>query len=156
MSIMRAALPGQGLPIRVGRIPSINVSVLVMSKPRSTRRPRKGKRPVRPNGGGELHDEQAADAITIAWTASVTAVFLADLVTIAAHFYSRSHPDAKTAPVFAAMMLLTACLMGVASLVLLTVVWRVRRLKPPQGFVIFAALVAVAPILATIARLTAP
>jgi hypothetical protein len=126
-----------------------------MSKSRTTRRPPKGKRSVRPRGAGSVQEPES-DAITIAWTASVSAVFLADLVTIAAHFFSRSHPEAKTAPVFAAIMLLTACLMGLVSLALLVVVWRVRQLKPPQGFVVFAALVALAPILATIVRLTTP
>jgi len=127
-----------------------------MPKPRATRRPQNRERSVRRNGGGAADREPAVDAITIAWTASVSAVFLADMVTIAAHFFARSHPEAKSAPVFAAIMLLTASLMGVVSLVLLAVVWRVRQLKPPQGFLVFAALVATAPILATMVRLTAP
>ncbi len=127
-----------------------------MSKPRTPRRPRRGERPVPRKGRSDSESETAADAITIAWTASVSAVFLADLVTIAAHFFSRSYPEAQAAPVFAAIMLLTACLMGVASLALLVVVWRVRRLKPPQGFLVFAAIVAVAPVLATIVRLATP
>jgi len=154
--IVRAALLGKEIPISVGCVPLINALVPAMSKPRTTRRPSTGKRPVQRKGGGESENEPAADAITIAWTASVSAVLLADLATIAAHFFSRSHPDAKTAPVFAAIMLLTACLMGIASLMLLVVVWRVRRLKPPQGFLVFATIVAVAPILATIVRLTTP
>jgi predicted membrane-bound mannosyltransferase len=83
----------------------------------------------------------------------VTSVLLADLVTIAAHFYADAHPESKTARPFEAIMLLTGCVLGVVSLALLAVVWRVSRLKPPRGFVVFAALVAAAPIVVTVARL---
>ena len=89
----------------------------------------------------------------VAWTASVMSVFMADLATIAAHFYTRFHPDSKTAPPFEAIMLLTACFLGVASLALLAVVWRKSRMKPPRGFVVFAICVAIAPIVVTIAKL---
>lgn len=77
---------------------------------------------------------------------------MADLATIAAHFYARFHPDSKTAAPFAAIMLLTAALLGLASLALLIVVWRTSRLKPPTGFAVFAALVAVAPLLVLAVR----
>jgi hypothetical protein len=159
-TIVVEALSGGRFPISFGRVPpalaTFSVALIpAMSKPRNTRQTPSGKRPDRSKDAGSDQD-QAADAITIAWTASVSAVFLADLVTIAAHFFSRSHPEAKTAPVFAAIMLLTACLMGIASLALLVVVWRVRRLKPPQGFLVFAAIVAIAPVLATIVRLATP
>ncbi|MGD9636176.1 MAG: hypothetical protein AB7G28_19145 [Pirellulales bacterium] len=78
---------------------------------------------------------------------------MANLATIAAHFYAEAHPDSKAAPQFAAIMLLTACLLGVASLALLAVVWRTSRLKPPRGFAVFAALVAVAPLVVLAVRL---
>jgi hypothetical protein len=100
-------------------------------------------------------EDRPAEVITIAWTASVTSVFLADVVTITAHFYARSHPESKLAPAFEAVMLLTACVIGLASLALLVVVWRVSRLKPPTGFVVFAAIVAAAPVIATAMRLFA-
>jgi multisubunit Na+/H+ antiporter MnhC subunit len=125
-----------------------------MSKQRSTRRPRKRQANRPTNGDRNPHEERSAEAITVAWTASVTSVFLADLVTIAGHFYARSHPESKTALPFEAIMLLTACVMGLASLSLLLVVWRVSRLKPPPSFVVFATLVAAAPMVVTIARLT--
>lgn len=92
--------------------------------------------------------------MVVAWTASVMSVFMADLATIAAHFYAEGHPGSKTAPLFAAIMLLTACLLGLASLGLLAVVWRISRLRPPTGFAVFAALVAAAPLIVIVARLT--
>ncbi len=121
-----------------------------MSKSRPTRRPQ--KKSSSPRRERELREERPAEAITIAWTASVTSVLLADLVTIATHVYARSHPESKTAPPFEAIMLLTGCVLGIASLALLAVVWRVSRLKPPRGFAVFAALVAAAPVAVTIAR----
>jgi hypothetical protein len=124
-----------------------------MPNERRTRRRGKPNRRTRPGDGGDPPDDRAAEVITVAWTASVTAVFLADVVTIAAHFHSRSHPEAESAPAFEAIMLLTASVMGLASLALLPVVWHARHLKPPLGFVVFAALVAAAPIAATVGRL---
>ena len=122
-----------------------------MSKQRSKRRRERQTR----SANAVPQEDRPAEVITIAWTASVTSVFLADVVTIAAHFYARSHPESKLAPAFEAIMLLTACVIGLASLALLVVVWRVSRLKPPMGFVVFAALVAAAPVIATAMRLFA-
>jgi hypothetical protein len=98
-------------------------------------------------------ESRASEAITIAWTVSVTGVFVADLIVIAAHLYVRSHPNAQSAKALEAIMLLSAALMGAASLGLLPVVWRTRHVKPPQGYVVFAALVAAAPIIVLAGRL---
>jgi hypothetical protein len=126
-----------------------------MAKQRSHRRQSKSKpKPSRAPLRDGPSDDTPAEAMTVAWTASVMSVLMANLATIAAHFYTRFHPDSKTAPPFEAIMLLTACLLGLASLALLAVVWRTSRLKPPRGFIVFAMLVAVAPIVVTIARLT--
>jgi hypothetical protein len=101
----------------------------------------------------ESAESQASQAVTIAWTVSVTSVFVADLIVIAAHLYSRSDPSAKSARVLEAIMLVAAAAMGAISLTLLPITWRARRLKPPQGYVIFAILVAAAPIIALVGRL---
>jgi len=122
-----------------------------MPKPKNTRRTKRTK--SRPNAPSEPTESRASEAVTIAWTSSVTGVLMADLIVIAAHLYARSNPDAQAAKVLEAIMLLAAAAMGTASLSLLLVVWRTRRLKPPQGYVVFAALVATAPIVALLARL---
>jgi hypothetical protein len=101
----------------------------------------------------EPAESRASEAVTIAWTSSVTGVFVADLIVIAAHLYTRMNPDAQAATVLEAIMLLSAAAMGTISLVLLGIVWRTRRLKPPRGYMAFATLVAVAPILALMGRL---
>jgi hypothetical protein len=91
--------------------------------------------------------------VTIAWTVSVTGVLVADLIVVAAHWYVRGHPQSQPAQMLEAIMLLSAALMGAVSLALLAMVWRTRRLKPPQGYVVFALLVAVAPLAALVIRL---
>ncbi len=114
-------------------------------------RPRQKR--TRPNATRESTESRASEAVTIAWTSSVTGVLVADLVVIAAHLYARSHPDAQAAKALEAIMLLSAAVMGAASLALMLVVWRSRRVKPPQGYAVFAILVATAPIFVLVARL---
>jgi len=124
-----------------------------MSKARSSKK-RRSKRPRPAASRRPPGEDRATEAITVAWTVSVTMVFLVDVVTIAAHFFSRANPDAKYAPAFEAIMLVTGCVMGTASLALLPVVWWRRRVKPPRGYLVFAVLVAVAPIIVTVVRLS--
>jgi hypothetical protein len=119
-----------------------------MRKKARTARPKKSRPDRR-----EPAESRASEAVTIAWTVSVTGVFVADLIVIAAHWYARGHPQAQPARALEAIMLLSAALMGAASLALLAVVWRTRRLKPPQGYVVFAVLVAAAPVIVLVARL---
>jgi hypothetical protein len=111
---------------------------------RKNRRPRASRDPA---------ESRASEAVTIAWTVSVTGVFVADLIVVAAHLYARSHPSVQPAKALEAIMLLSAGVMGAVSLVLLPVVWQTRRMKPPQGYVVFAILVAAAPIIVLVARL---
>ncbi len=60
---------------------------------------------------------------------------------------------ARPLPVLLLAGLLTAAVMGIAALALLPVVWATSRLKPPLGFVVFAALVAAAPVIVVAVRL---
>ncbi len=108
---------------------------------------------VAPPRDREPAESRAAEAVTIAWTVSVTSVFVADTIVIAAHLYSLSNPTAQAAKVLEAIMLISAAAMGTISLLLLVAAWRTRRLKPPQGYTIFAVLVAAAPITALLGRL---
>jgi hypothetical protein len=122
-----------------------------MAKQRKKRRTT--GRPQLIDGQRSPREDRAAEAITIAWTVSVTAVLLADLVTIAAHYYAGANPDSKTAPIVESIMLLAASMTGAVSLAMLPVVWRTRTVKPPTGYTAFAALVAAAPIAALVGRL---
>jgi len=119
--------------------------------PAGRRKP--GRKNSRKSTGREPAESRASEALTIAWTVSVTGALVADLMLLAAHLYVRSYPEAQRAKFFAALLLLLASGMGAVSLGLLPAVWRTRRLKPPQGYVVFALVVAVTPILAMVARL---
>jgi hypothetical protein len=119
--------------------------------PKRQRKPR--RKIYRARESRKSAESRASEAATIGWTVSVTSVFAADLIVIAAHLYVRGHPDAQAARALEAIMLLSAALMGAASLALLAVVWRTRHAKPPHGFVVFAFLVALAPIIVLAGRL---
>jgi hypothetical protein len=111
------------------------------------------KKNLRSTTPADPAESRASEAITIAWTSSVTGVFIADLVVIAAHLYSRGNPEVQAAKALEAIMLLSAAAMGVISLTLFLVVWRSRHLKPPLGYAFFAAVVGAAPIVALLGRL---
>jgi len=130
-------------------LPTTRTALTPMTKSHR-RAKRKNSRPIATN---EPIESRSGEAVTIAWTSSVTGVRVADLIVIAAHLYARSNPDAQAAKALEAIMLLSAATMGAISLALLVVVWQTRVVKPPRGYAVFAALVAVAPIIATMGRL---
>jgi hypothetical protein len=114
----------------------------------------KSRRSKRPNPGRrEPAESRASETLTVAWTVSVIGTLFADLMFVGAHLLVRSNPDAPTLNHLEVILLLSAAAMGGVSLALLPIVWRARQIKPPQGFVIFAVLVAIAPITITVARL---
>jgi hypothetical protein len=118
------------------------------------KRSRQAKQKRRHSSSGlEPTETRASEAITIAWTSSVTAVVVADLVVIVAHFYAHRHPQALAAGAFEGIMLVSAAAMGAVSLAFLATAWRARRTKPPRGYAVFAGLVAAAPIIAVAVRL---
>ena len=110
------------------------------------RRQETGRRPRQPE------ETRAADVITVAWTVSITAVLLSNLAAVAAHLYSIAVPDAGRTEFLKTLMLFSACAIGVVCLALIPVVYRVRRVPPPFGIVLFAVLISAAPILTIVAR----
>jgi hypothetical protein len=113
---------------------------------------RKPRRQKKPPVSGDPPESRTAELLTIAWTVSVTAVVFADLMAAGAHFLARRNSAIEVLAPLAGLPLLSAAAMGVVSLILLALVWRQRRLKPPQGYVAFALIVAAAPIAAAILK----
>lgn len=97
-------------------------------------------------------ETRTADAATIAWTVSATTVLLCDLAAAAAYLAVRSRPTAKGAFVFAEVLIAAGSLVGLATLVLTPVVYRLRRVAPPTGLAVFAVCAALAPMLALAMR----
>lgn len=97
-------------------------------------------------------ESRASDAVTVCWTVSVTTLLMCNIAAIAAQLYARRHPQARGMLMLGEMLLLAGAVIGVASLALLPVMYRVRRSPPPPGLVVFAVCAAVAPILAVVVR----
>lgn len=122
-----------------------------------SKRKTKSRRPARPSAPGHKPsarsgETSAVDATTIAWTVSVTMVLICDIAAIAAHFYVQSHRSAHNMAMLRELMLFAGAVTGIVSLLLLPVVFRVRRTPPPSGVTVFAVCAAAAPILALIVR----
>ncbi len=97
-------------------------------------------------------ETRASEAITVAWTVTITMTLLCDLVIIAAHFYLTTYPEATQIELLRGLMLLGGSLVGIMSLIILPILYRVRKFPPPRGLVIFGICVAIAPLAAILAR----
>ena len=89
-----------------------------------------------------------SEALTVGWTVSVTTVLMCDVAAAAAHLFFRENPDARGVGVLSELLLFAGAAIGVASLIMIPVVVRVRRAPPPTGLIAFAVCAAAAPILA--------
>lgn len=95
-------------------------------------------------------ETRPVDVITVAWTVSVTAVLLCDLVAVVATLLANGVEDPERPLMLQHLMLLFGSVIGAISLILMAVVFRLRKLSPPLGFAVFAALVSIAPIMALV------
>lgn len=98
-------------------------------------------------------ETRTSDAATVGWTVSITMVLVCDLAAIVAHLYARGNPQARGVALFGELLLVAGAVVGVISLAMLPIVYRVRRVPPPPGLTAFAACAAVAPILAILVRM---
>ena len=119
----------------------------------SKRSSRKQKRRVQ----DEPEETQAAEVVTVVWTLSVLTGLFCDVGAALALLYvsarggvQADQPDLVV--LLSVLLFFAATIIGVLSMILLPIVLRVRQVPPPRGFVVFAVLVAVAPILAMIVQ----
>jgi RsiW-degrading membrane proteinase PrsW (M82 family) len=120
-----------------------------MAKKSPKKRSAKSQGNARASASGE---SSPAEAATVAWTVAVTMVVACDVAAIAAHLYLLRHPGERPVAVLAQLMLFGGAVIGVASLALLPVVRKLRRVPPPTGFTVFAVCAAAAPVLALVAQ----
>lgn len=97
-------------------------------------------------------ESNSAQAITVAWTVTITTLFFCNLAIVAAHFFSLQYPEADGLRLMKEMLLIAGSALGVISLALLPVVYRARVVAPPTGLAVFGACLAAAPVLAMIVR----
>jgi hypothetical protein len=88
----------------------------------------------------------------VGWTVSITMVLACDIAAAAAHYYYRSHPQARGVGLFGELLLATGAIIGMVSLMMAPLVYRIRRTPPPIGLVVFAVCAALAPLLAVLLR----
>jgi hypothetical protein len=97
-------------------------------------------------------ESRSSEAITVAWTVSVTTLLFCNLAILGAHYYLASNPDAMRFQMMKEILLISGCGLGILSLALLPIVYRVRTVPPPSGFAVFGACLALGPLLAVVLR----
>ncbi|QEG34081.1 hypothetical protein [Bythopirellula goksoeyrii] len=97
-------------------------------------------------------ESRGSEAITVAWTVTITTLFFCDLAIVAIHFWLADSPEAKGLLALRELMLFAGAFIGVLSLLLLPAVYKLRSTLPPTGLVVFGACLAIAPILTLLVR----
>ena len=92
-------------------------------------------------------ESRRAHLLTIVWTLSVTTTFLCDIGAAVTRLLSGPGPLGVRVGTVSGLLLFSASVIGLLVLALLPVVLNVRRQAPPRGYVVFAVLVAAAPLL---------
>ena len=109
-----------------------------MSK--AKRRKKKRAKPAPPT------ESRRVEVLTVAWSLMVLMTLVCEIGAVAAIWYGRSHPEAEAVRALATVLLLETLVVGVLLLALTPVVLRMRREKPPRGFVVFAVIIGAAPL----------
>ena len=96
-------------------------------------------------------ETRAADILTVCWMVTVMQVVFFELATVGFRWYARAHLENQTIGALADLLYLCTALGGCISLLLLPIVWKVRRIKPPVGITLFAIIAAALPIVTMLA-----
>ncbi len=97
-------------------------------------------------------ETRGSESLTVFWVVTVLTVMLTNLLAIAAHFYQLANPDAERIEMLKGLMLFAGSLIGLVSLIVLPILYRVRQSPPPRGLAVFGACAAAAPILAMLVQ----
>ena len=117
----------------------------------SQKKKRRKKHPVnRPTE--ELAENRTSVAVTVCWTVTLTTLFFSNLAAIVAHLFVLASPPAERMAMLREMLLYAGVLVGLLSLGLVPLVYRLRRTPPPSGLVAFGVCLALAPMLAVALR----
>jgi hypothetical protein len=91
-------------------------------------------------------ESQTAELLTIAWSLTVVTLVVCDVGAAISRFFLREGQPPGAGEVLWVWLLFSSGVIGVVSLLLLPLVWRLRVEKPPRGFTVLAVVVAVAPL----------
>lgn len=92
-------------------------------------------------------ETRASEALTVCWGVTLTILIVCNVIVIGSQLYVSWYPEAKRTAIFGDLLLLAGSMVGVFSLVLLPLLYRVRQIPPPNGVAVFGACLAIAPIL---------
>lgn len=88
----------------------------------------------------------------MAWMVTVTTLLFCNIAIAGANFLSRSDPDNAGLRTMKELLLILGTGVGVLSLVLLPIVYRVRTVPPPMFLAVIGACLAMAPLVALVIR----
>jgi hypothetical protein len=116
--------------------------VVLMSASSKNRKTK--SRPHRPRGAPP--ESRASEAITVAWTVTVTTLVICELFCLSALVVRHFVHDAQGVRTIVGLSQFCALVLAFASLALLPVVYRVRRVPPPLPLAVFALIAAGVPL----------
>jgi hypothetical protein len=91
------------------------------------------------------NENQAAEAATIGWMLCALTATVCELGVVAARLYFAWHPDATVIGTAGELLLFASAIIGVITLALIPVVYRVSRVKPPTSVTAFAVTIGLIP-----------
>jgi membrane protein YdbS with pleckstrin-like domain len=116
-----------------------------MGKRQSGKR-KPGKRSVDPRPRkGEPEDDRVVEMFTVAWMLAVFTTLVCELSAVAATWYVQANPLSTRMALLASILIFAALIVGLMSLALMAVVWKLRAIRPPNGISVFALVVGAAP-----------
>ena len=92
------------------------------------------------------------ESLAVFWVVTVFMCLMADLLAVFTHFYLMANPEAEKMLLLKGLVLFTGTLVGSVSLIVLSILYRVRQVPPPTGLAVFGACVAAAPVIAALAQ----
>lgn len=107
------------------------------------RKKQRGLRPVKASAESRL-----SEVSTVGWMLSVMTALVCQLVALTVWAVFQGRADSERALIFVRYLHFSAIVMGLTSLGLVAVVLKVRRQAPPRSILIFAVVVALAPLVA--------
>lgn len=92
-------------------------------------------------------ESRAGDAVTVAWTVTVTTLVICEVFVLSLLVYVRFKPNAAGMLALVGFFQFSSLVLAVVAVALLPVVYRVRRSRPPRAVVVFALFAASVPFL---------
>jgi hypothetical protein len=90
-------------------------------------------------------ESQAADTMTVGWMLAILTTLLCQVAALVMRWIAVANPQLAGLGSFSAILFFAALIIGLATLALIPVLYKIRILAPPTPIVAFAAVVGLAP-----------